>query len=310
MIDVAASRSAAERALLVVPRPELGTVTVTGRDRVAWLNGLVTCELAKLGPGAGAYGLAVSKTGKVLAELFVLASAERLVVAARRDRIAALVEHFDKHLVMEDVELADASDALAWLFTIGPAGDEALARARARGAEAARVDWTGKGDAVAIAVNAGDADALVAELAAIPGACVAVPEALPTLEVLWGLPRFGVDYGEENVPHEASLEKLAVSFSKGCYLGQEAVFMLEARGHAKKHLARLDVEGAEPPERGAAVTLPDGTAVGEVTRAVSVDGGAVALAYVKHKHAQPGAALAVGGRAARLVDLAARPATR
>src|SRR5262249_16255850 len=102
------------------------------------------------------------------------------------------------------------------------------------------------------------------------------------------------------------LDKLAVSFSKGCYLGQEAVFMLEARGHAKKHLARIEVSGEGDVARGAVVALPDGTEVGEVT-SVAREGGVVALGYVKHKHAHAAGDRVIAGRPARLVDLAARP---
>jgi hypothetical protein len=83
--------------------------------------------------------------------------------------------------------------------------------------------------------------------------------------------------------------------------------MLEARGHAKKHLAKVDVSGAGEVERDAKVTLPDGTEVGEVTSAIATTEGSVAIAFVKHKHAVAGAELVVAGRPARLVDLAARP---
>ncbi len=307
MIDFEPEARAAAESLLVYRRPDLGAIVVSGPDRVSWLNGLVTCELAKSKPGDGAYGLAVGKTGKLLAELWIVLTDARLVVALAPDRVAGMLEHLDRHLIMENVEIADASSEVGWIFGHGPRADEALGLARAAGAEGARIDWTGRHDAIVVAApKAAEAEIIAATLA-LPGAALARDDAWEALRVAWGLPRLGVDFGDDNSPHEASLDKLAVSFNKGCYLGQEAVFMLEARGHAKKHLARVDVPGAKDIVRGAPVTLPDGTEVGEVTSAVATGQGAIALAYVKHKHALPGAELKVAGQPARLVDLAARP---
>jgi folate-binding protein YgfZ len=307
MIDVTPEARAAAESLLVRPRSDLGAIVARGPDRVSWLNGLVTCELAKAKAGDGVYGLAVGKTGKVLAELWIVVADDRLVVALARDHVAPLLEHLDRHLIMENAEVADASSEIAWIFGHGPRAGEALSLARKAGAEGALVDWTGRHDAVAVAAPKSKEAEIVAALLALPDAARAADEAWESLRVSWGLPRFGVDFGEDNSPHEASLDKLAVSFTKGCYLGQEAVFMLEARGHAKKHLARIDVPGAAALERGAPLTLPDGTEVGEVTSAITTGDGALALGYVKHKHALPGAELRVAGHAARLVDLAARP---
>jgi hypothetical protein len=307
MIDLEPEARAAAESLLVHRRADLGAIVATGPDRVSWLNGLVTCELAKAKPGDGAYGLAVGKTGKVLAELWIVLGVERAVIAVARDRVAALVEHLDRHLIMENAEIADASSEVAWIFGHGPRADEALALASAAGGEGARIDWTGRHDALVVAVPKPKEAEIVAAMTALPGAILAGDGAWEALRVAWGLPRLGVDFGDDNSPHEASLDKLAVSFTKGCYLGQEAVFMLEARGHAKKHLAQIEVPGAADLARGAPVTLPDGTEVGEVTSAVSTTRGAIALGYVKHKHALPGAELQVAGQPARLVDLAARP---
>jgi tRNA-modifying protein YgfZ len=307
MIDFEPEARAAAESLLVHSRPELGAIAVTGPDRVTWLNGLVTCELAKAKPGDGAYGLAVGKTGKVLAELWIVLGETRLVVGVARDRVAGLIEHLERYLIMENAEIAEASSELGWIFGHGPRAGEALELARAAGAEAARVDWTGRHDAVVVAAPKAAEDAITAAMLALPGAGRARDDAWEALRVAWGLPRLGVDFGEDNSPHEASLDKLAVSFNKGCYLGQEAVFMLEARGHAKKHLARVEVPGGADVAPGTPVTLPDGTEVGEVTSAVATGQGAIALAYVKHKHALPDAELRVAGREARLVDLAARP---
>jgi folate-binding protein YgfZ len=297
-------RRAAHEGALLQPAPELGTLIVTGSDRKTWLNGIVTCELAKLEAGSGAYGLSVAKAGKILAELWILLAADRILIGTHRTKAAALREHYDKHLVMEDAEVSDASDAIAWLLVHGPLGAEAAAIARKMGAEAAPIAWTDLGGA-AIAAPAADIQAITAEITAALGdrAAVATPESFEQLRIEEGIARFGVDFDEQSYPQEASVERLAVSFQKGCYLGQETVFMLEMRGHAKKRLVQLAVEGKDDVPVGAEITLPEGGApIGDVTsRALSADGSRItALGYVKWKHATTGAALKVAGRPASI----------
>ena len=121
------------------------------------------------------------------------------------------------------------------------------------------------------------------------------------------MPRFGVDFDDKTYPQEASLEKAAVSFDKGCYLGQEVVCMLEMRGHVKRKLVSIVLDGAAPPPSGAAVADEAGAAVGEVTSAALSPtlGVPVGLAMVKRAQAVAGARVVVGGAHAKVVD---RPA--
>jgi folate-binding protein YgfZ len=121
------------------------------------------------------------------------------------------------------------------------------------------------------------------------------------------VPRFGVDFDDKTYPQEASLEKAAVSFEKGCYLGQEVVFMLEKRGHVKRRLVSLVVEAAEVPPAGAPVTDEAGAPVGEVTSATRSPtlGTVVALAMLKRVHATPGQSVVVQGARGKVVE---RPA--
>lgn len=312
-VDVA-ELDAATRAFLVEDRPELGAIVVRGRDRKTWLNGLVTCDLATRKAGDGVFGLAVQKSGKLLAEVFVVLEAERIVVGAPRERVPGLLEHFDKHLIMEDVELEDASGDLGWLVLHGARAGEAAKRAG--GVE---LDATGLGGGVLVA-RPSELAASRAALLAREGAREASRAGLTQLLIARGVGRFGVDYGDEHYPQEAALEGRAVSFEKGCYLGQETVFMLQARGHAKKRLVTLAVEGAAHVERGAPVLGPDGVEVGSVTSEapLAVDEGRLVLAFLKHKflpgEKAAGAALSVSGRPAKVVEhaaaSAASPATR
>ncbi|MEO8798227.1 MAG: glycine cleavage T C-terminal barrel domain-containing protein, partial [Polyangiaceae bacterium] len=119
-----------------------------------------------------------------------------------------------------------------------------------------------------------------------------------------GVPAFGVDFGVTTYPQEAGLEKRAVSFDKGCYLGQEVICMLESRGHVKRKLVSLAVEGSEVPAKGAEVTNEAGEKVGEVTSAaVSPELGVLAIAMVKAAVMAPGSALRVGSANAKVRDV-------
>jgi folate-binding protein YgfZ len=121
------------------------------------------------------------------------------------------------------------------------------------------------------------------------------------------VPAFGADFDATTYPQEAGLEKRAVSFSKGCYLGQEVVFMLEKRGHVKRFLVTLRVASDLPPARGASVLDANREEVGTVTSAAIVPsaGGPVAMAMVKRAKADPGALLEVLGAPATVLGPAA-----
>ena len=314
-------RRALREGALVQAMPELGTLIVTGSDRQTWLNGLVTCDLAPqkplpagakpAPPAGGAYGLNVGKTGKIFAEVWIVIAADRIYVGALRERVEQLRELFDRHLIMEDAEVEDASGEHAWVFAHGPRSADLAAAGRAAGAEAAIVDWTGLGGALLVAPRQAEGAVLEALLAAGEAGAV-----LPVTAAAWdvlrvenNVPRFGVDFDDQNFPQEASIEERAVSFSKGCYLGQETVFMLQARGHAKKRLGQLAVEGEGGVPAGAAIALPEGAAVGEVTSQVEDPRGKglLALGYVKYKHAVQGTALRIAGRAAEITRAPAGP---
>jgi folate-binding protein YgfZ len=199
--------------------------------------------------------------------------------------------------MMEDATHADASDELGWVFVHGPRAAE-LARtvASAHGGHGGAVDTTGLGGGV-LAVPVASVDALVRDLVE-RGAVEGSKDDWEALRVERYLPRFGVDFGEKNYPQEASVEKIAVSFNKGCYLGQEVVCRLEMRGHVIKKIVPVRLEGGELPGAGAEVRSAEGKAVGTVSSATAGEGGPLALAMVRIDFADPGTKLDVGGRAA------------
>jgi folate-binding protein YgfZ len=302
---------AARGAVLALARPDRVTLVVTGQDRLSWLNGLLTCDLVKRAPGDAAYGLAVARSGRVLADATVVVddSGARVLAAVPGGVASALRTHLEHYLVMEDAEMAPGVDAYeAWALH-GPRSAEVLEAARAAGAAGGGLDRTGLGGALLLAPAGRSAEVRAAIERSVAAASGAVGDGAgwEALRLERGVPRFGVDFDDRTYPQEASLEKTAVSFHKGCYLGQEVVCMLEMRGHVKRRLVSLVLEDPKPPERGAAITDEAGAVVGEVTSAAPSPtlGKAVALAMVKRALTEPGSRVVVGGVPALVVD---RPA--
>jgi folate-binding protein YgfZ len=288
---------------LVVRAPEMGTVAVSGPDRQSWLNGLVTSDLGRLEPGSASYGLVLVKIGRIVSDVWIVPAEKRLLVGAPRDRVPVLREHFERYLMMEDVSHADASDELAWVFLHGPRAGE-LARSAAGPHEGfgAAFDTTGLGGGVVVVPRA-KADALASDLSKASADVVeGSREDWDALRVARYVPRFGVDYGEKNYPQEASLEKIAVSFNKGCYLGQEVVCRLEMRGHVIKKIVPVRLDPGETPAPGAEVRSAEGKAVGTVSSAAATEDGPLALAMVRIDFAAPGTKLDVGGREAVVLE--------
>lgn len=291
--------------MLVVRSGARNAIVVSGKERISWLNGLVTCDLAKLGAAEGAYGLLVEKKGRIQTDLFMVPAKDEssgsLALAVPSDLRDALVETFDHYLIMEDAELA-APD-IVFFFAHGPRANDLAGLAPFSGT----LDLFGKGGLV-LGAPAGEATALEEKLAAEAkklGGTMGDEATLALLSIERGLPRFREEFDTTHYPQEAGIEKVAVSFTKGCYLGQEVVYMLENRGHAKKKLVPLDLDlvgGDALPSNGAAVTNAAGENVGEIKSAGLGPSSQkpVAIAMVKWAHAKPGAELRVGDRAAHV----------
>jgi len=271
--------------MLAVRTTDRSGIVLRGKDRHAWLNGLVTCDIAKLAPEQAAYGIVVEKKGRIQADFYVVPHADALallVPTGLRDELMATLDHY---LIMEDVEMT-AEELTLFLVQ----GDAALEAPFAGALEVLGVPGH------AYAVPSTEADAWAAKLTLVD------ESAWDARRIEHGLPRFGVEFDATLYPQEAALEKLAVSFDKGCYLGQEVVYMLENRGHVKRKLVPLDVDGEAPLTAGDAITLPDGTAVGDVKSSVigPSSGKPVAIAMVKWAQTKPGTELRIGDRVARV----------
>jgi folate-binding protein YgfZ len=293
---------AAERGALVVPAPELGTIAVNGSERTSWINGLLTCDLAGLSPGKATYGLVLVKIGRILADAWVLPAGERLLLGVPRDRVGLLREHLEKYLMMEDASHADASAEFSWALVHGPRATELVTEVPAlHGGFGGAFDITGLGGGVIAAPKERMAALLDDMTRRGPDIVTGSDADWNELRVRRGVPRFGVDFGDKNYPQEASLERIAVSFQKGCYLGQEVVCRLEMRGHVIKRIVPVRLVG-DPPEAGTEVHSPEGKALGTVSSAAPEEpDGALALAMVRLDFTEPGTKLEIAGREATVV---------
>jgi hypothetical protein len=269
---------------------------VTGNDRQSWLNGLVTNDVAKLAVGAASYGLAVSQKGRILADMLVFRDPERVLLVIPRASSAELRAHFDKYLIMEDAEVHEAP--LAVLVAHGPKSAELLERAKGKGAHGALLDTTGLGGALLLAERELDLSSDVAALGGVVGDAAG----WEALRLERGIPAFGADFDASTYPQEAGLEKRAVSFDKGCYLGQEVVCMLEMRGHVKRKLVPVLLEPGATASVGASVADSTGAEVGKLTSVVQHPAWkqAVGLAMVKLAQTEADTALRVGEARARV----------
>ena len=273
-------------------------------DRRTWLNGLVTCDLAPLAEGDVAYGLFTTQKGRILADALVFLDGDRVLVAVPRATLAELRASLDHYLIMEDVEIADAG--VRGRAVHGPrAGRGPRGGARSGGARRGdRPHRARRG--VALRARARPRFGQLrgaATLRSRRSGVLGDDRAWEALRLDRRVPQFGADFDAATYPQEAGLEKRAISFSKGCYLGQEVVCMLEMRGHVKRRLVTLRVTGDLPPPRGAGVTDAAGEQVGAVTSAAIVPsaGGPVAMAMVKRAQSESGVQLRVAGASATVI---------
>jgi len=301
---VSDATGAAGDVALLVARPDLATLSVSGPDRATWLQGVVTCDVASLAPGDGRWGLVLSRTGKLLSDVLVVATESALLLGVPRTSVEAVERWLAGFLVMEDAELENATASWSWFSFHGPAGQAAAARlSTVVSGFVGKIDTTGLGGAVVVVPAPRVADV---EAAARADAVVTVASDADwqRLRVERLVPLFGVDMDERQSPHEVSLDRRAVSWDKGCYLGQEAVCMLEMRGKVKRRLVVLEIEGEAAPTTGTPVVDGEGKAVGETRSAAPspIGGAPVAMALLGEPGTAPGTRVSVGGVAAVVIS--------
>lgn len=284
-----------------VRRTDRGVVRLRGSDRGTWLQGLVTNDVARLVPGQRVYGAYLTPQGRMITDLWVVATADALLLDVPAPLASSLATRLDGLVFAEDVQIDDASTSTAVLQVFGAAGTAAdVMGTRAVGLATVIPDLTFGVPSMAVYVPASDAEALVATLSAHAEAGL---DALEALRIEAGVPRFLVDMTNDTIPLEAGLEDRAISFTKGCYVGQEVIVRVTTRGGgrvAKKLVGLIFEAGAVPPLAGAAIHAGD-RVVGRVTSAVRSPRRAavIALGYVHRDFTEPGTPLEVHDDARR-----------
>jgi folate-binding protein YgfZ len=281
-------------------------VELTGEDRAAFLHNLCTNEVRRLPAGSGCEAFLTNAQGKILFHVYIFARADSLVIETVPDAGQRLLAHLDRYLIRERVALHDRSQDWAELLVAGtqaerlllslgasvPAGHMEHTAARVEPAEIQlrRVDWI-EPPAWLIGASRPCLPELHAALVAA-GATPSDLQVFDTLRIEAGTPLYGRDISDDNLPQELARDERAISFTKGCYIGQETVARIDALGHVNKTLVGVRFGQGEVP----AVDTPlevHNQAVGRVTSATFSPrlGAPLALAYVRRGHNTPGTRL-------------------
>jgi folate-binding protein YgfZ len=286
----------------VAPR---STIVVTGADRASYLHGLLTNDIKALAPGRGCYAAWLTPQGRMITDLYVYELGDAMLLDVPADLAAAILQRLDQFLFGEDVQLGDVSTALGPVAIHGPAAPALLRQVLDSVTEFET--WTEHQNAPAVF---GGAPAIVARMGplGITGFCVytsheaglrkaledagatpASPDVIEAARIEAGYPVFGIDMTDDTIPLEAGIEDRAISFTKGCYVGQEVIIRVLHRGHGRvaRRLVGLKVEGTVPP-RGARIHSSE-REIGHVTSAaLSPTHGPIAMGYVHRDFTTPG----------------------
>jgi len=312
----------------LLERSERGKLALIGPGAVAFLNGQVTNEIAALRPGEGCYAAFLTHKGKMLGDLRVLAVGEpgadaplELLLDTERVALQALFDKIRRFKVGFELELSKRTLESSLFSLIGPGADSILERAVAEepslpvtehahrltriAGRTVRLIRTAQPAGVDVLCDAPDGATVQGAL--IEAGAQPVSEAAAEIvRVEYGRPRYGVDLDDTVIPQEAGLNERAVSFTKGCYVGQETVARLYYRGKPNRHLRGLRLSA--PVASGAELRLGERT-VGHVGSAVvSPELGPIALALVR-REAEPGEIVSVGAQDAT-AEIAALPFVR
>jgi folate-binding protein YgfZ len=316
----------------LVDRSEMGKLLLTGAQAREFLDGQVSNDIAKLEAGHGRYATLLTNKGRMLADLRVLALADdALLLVTERSALQALFDQVRRGLIGWQAELHKRTLQLGLLSLIGPRAEEVAREAGlpVPGAEEHDVvafDGAGVGSGVVSGEGSASGGAVVrtafgldvlptAENAAAvraalltAGATEVSEAAADILRVEAGRPRHGVDTDETVMPEEAGIVDRAVSFQKGCYVGQETVARLHWKGKPNRHLRGLRSAAPLPVDTPVTLAAEDDAAgasreIGTVTTAVvSPRLGPIALAILR-REASPGDTVRVGEVEATVVEL-------
>jgi tRNA-modifying protein YgfZ len=268
-----------------------GKIRLTGEDRARLLHAMTTNEVQRLKPGDGCYAFFLNAQGRILGDVNILCRPDHFLLDTEPETRAKLYAHLDQFIIADDVTLEDITDQTATIAVEGPLAEDILRKMGAAAPErycgnaewgsrlVARIDLTGSTGFMIIAPVDERADVISAIAAA--DAEPANEEAFRTVRLEHGKPRYGEDISERYLTQESN-QMQAVSFGKGCYLGQEIVERVRSRAQIHRRLLPLRVDSSVPPSPGLRFQA-NGKDAAEITSAAYSPalGCSAALAYVR-----------------------------
>jgi len=299
-------------------------ISLTGADRVRWLNGMVTNNIRDLAIGHGVYAFLLNPQGHILGDLFAYNRGASIVVDTDRSQVEKILATFDHYIIMDDVEVKDLTDSLSSLGVGGPKAREVLTAAGiaipdTKPLQVFEANCTGDGDCTKGTAVRGDDpvyenyelwlapkdlkktwDALVAN-----GARPVGSEALEMHRIVSGIPLYGVDIRDRDLPQETEQAR-ALNFNKGCYIGQEIVERIRSRGSVHRKFTGFVAETGQVIASGAKIVSGE-KEVGEITSTLFLRQAdaerSVALGYIRREMGTPGREVMIGGVKATVVPL-------
>ena len=324
--DFSAGYDAARRGSAFADRSHLGRIVVSGADRATYLQGLLTNDIVPLKAGQGCYAAYLTAQGRMIADLHVYELGDVILLTMSGAVKDVVMAKLDQFIFSEDVQLGDVTKAFTQIAVVGPRAAASVAsivnevteeELRALPAHGnVRRTWSGGTVIVVRIVDTGEpgfdlfverpqAHTLIAALTAGHVADLSEPDA-EALRIEAGVARFGRDMDEETIPLEAGIESQAISFTKGCYVGQEIIIRVLHRGHGRvaRKLVGLTLDGDLVPANGASIHSGD-RAVGIVTSATMSPRlkRPIALGYVQRDFVEAGTRVAIGGQTAAVTAL-------
>ena len=285
-------------------------IALTGSDRLRWLNGMVTNNIRDLAAGHGVYAFLLNPQGHILGDLYAYNRGDSLTIDTDQSQSETLLATFDHYIIMDDVEVTNLSDKLT---AIGITGLKVRAALLAAGLEIPEMEplqfvdvtWRDVALTVVRSDNASvesyelwlspDRVAFLRDILVKAGATPAGTTAVELLRIAAGIPRYGQDIHERDLPQETEQQR-AVHFSKGCYIGQEIVERIRSRGNVHRKFTGFEVQGPLPAV-GTKIQA-DNKDIGEITSVASLPlGGSdppVALGYIRREIAIPGRQVQAG----------------
>jgi len=321
--DFVAEYSALRESVGLVDTNFRGFFSFTGADRQRYLNAMLTSNVRDLKAGQGAVGLLLNPQGHILAEVEIFATEQSILAGSLAMIRERTFSTFEKFIIMDDVTLEDVTDSTGTLDLVGPRTASVLTDLGVRDfanmpilsheevtvgqipCRVVRRELAGDAAATLI-VGREHLPALwrgLGERVRSHGGTPAGMEALNSIRLECGIPWFGHDYDDKQIPHEAGVERSHINYEKGCYTGQEIVERVRSRGHVNRRLTELRFLAAEAPAPGTKL-LSGGNEIGSVTSSAFSPrlSQPIGLGYLRREHSAIGTRMDASGIPAEVIE--------